>query len=224
MRISRSKRLLYGWFVLFAVMLTACTSDSQRGLSEKQQIVDAVMTVEENEYDLVYFNKPYKQYHEAVNEIVSEEYRASMSGEIVFGYDNETYTRDDLANMPQEEYDKHKEHMLNIIRGMGMDKISATVRISDVYAGNQSNQVQIYTIEKKELNNQPFTATTKRYALEKHGDKWLINDVEYDKYTYGSEMKAEELDKGLKGLKYQTHDGEVIDYPTVVVFSGVGGQ
>lgn len=212
----------YGLLVLFTIMLTACTSDWQMGLSEKQQIVNDVMTIEENEFDLIYFNKSYTQYYKELNEMVSEKYWALMSSEIVFGYNDETFTRSDLANMPQEEYDKHKEHMLNIIRGMGMDNISATVRISDVYTGAQPNQVNIYTIEKKELKNQPFTATTKKYSLEKQGEKWLIYDVEQDKFTYGSEMTAEEMEKGITGLKFQIHDGEVIEYQKVIVLSGVG--
>lgn len=210
--------LLCGSLLLFATILVACTSDSPMGPSEKQQIVEHVKTVEQSEFDLIYFNKSYKQYHKVVNEIASEEYWASISGEIVFGYDSATYTRDDLANMPQEEYDKHKERMHNIIRGMDMDKLSATVRISDVYEGDQSNQVNVYTIENKELKDQPFTATTKKYTLEKHNEKWLITDVEQDKFTYGSEQTEE----GIKRLNYQTHDGKVIGYPTVIVLSGVG--
>jgi hypothetical protein len=216
--------LLCVLLLLFATILAACTSDSQMERSEKQQIVEHVKTVEESEFDLIYFNKSYKQYHKVVNQIVSEEYWSSISGEIVFGYDSETYTRDDLANMPQEEYDKHKERMLNIIRGMDMDKLSATVRISDVYEGNQSNQVHIYTIENKELKVQQFTATTKMYTLEKHSEKWLITDVEQDKFTYGNEQTAEEMEEGIKGLKYQTNDGKVIGYPTVIVLSGVGKE
>ena len=218
----RYKSLLCGALLLFMTILAACTSDSSLGRSEKKQMVEHVQTVEESEFDLIYFNKSYKQYHKVINEIVSEKYWASISGEIVFGYDSATYTRDDLANMPQEEYDKHKEHMLNIIRGMDMDKLNATVRISDVYEVDQSNQVNIYTIEHKELKDQPFTATTKRYSLEKHSETWLITEVEQDKFTYGSEQTAEEIEDGIKGLNYQTHDGKVIGYPTVIVLSGVG--
>lgn len=217
-------RLLCGLLLLFATNLAACASDSAMGRSEKQQLVEHLKEVEESEFDLIYFNKSYKQYHKGVNEIVSEEYWESISGDIVFGYDSATYTRDDLANMPQEEYDKHKERMLNIIRGMDMDKLSATVRISDVYERDQSNQVNIYTIENKELKDQPFTATTKKYTLEKQNEKWLITDVEQDKFTYGSEQTAEEMEEGIKGLSYQTHDGKVIGYPTVIVLSGVGKE
>jgi len=216
------KSLLCGLLLLFITILAACTSDSSLGRSEKNQMVEHVKTVEESEFDLVYFNKSYKQYLKVVNEIVSEAYWASISGEIVFGYDSATYTRDDLANMPQEEYDKHKERMLNIIRGMDMDKVNVTVRISDVYEGNQSNLVNIYTIENKELKDQPFTTTTKKYSLEKRSEKWLITEVEQDKFTYGSEQTAEEIEDGIKGLNYQTHDGKVIGYPTVIVLSGVG--
>ncbi|MGZ9583171.1 hypothetical protein [Paenibacillus marinisediminis] len=220
----RFKSLLCGLLLLFITILAACTSDSSMGRSEKQQLVEHVKTVEESEFDLIYFNKSYKQYLEAVNEIVSEEYWVSISDEIVFGYDSVTYTRDDLANMSQGEYDKHKERMLALIRGTGLDKLSATVRISDVYKGNQSNQVNIYTIENKGLKDQPFTATTKKYTLENYSGKWLITNVEQDKFNYGNEQTAEKMEEGIKGLKYQTHDGKFIDYPTVLVLSGAGKE
>lgn len=218
----KSISLLCGSLLLFATILVACTSNSQVGSSEKQQIVEHVKTVEESEFDLIYFNKSYKQYHNAINEIVSEEYWASIRSEIIFGYDSRAYTRDDLVNMPQEEYDKHKEHMLNLIHGIGMEKLSATVRISDVYEGEQSNQVNIYTIENKEMIDQPFSATTKKYTLEKRNEKWLITKVEQDKFNYGNEQTAEEREEGIKGLNYQIHDGKVIGYPTVIVLSGIG--
>ena len=218
----KSISFLCGSLLLFATILVACTSNSPMGSSEKQQIVEHVKTVEESEFDLIYFNKSYKQYHKAIDEIVSEEYWASIRSEIIFGYDSRAYTRDDLVNMPQEEYDKHKEHMLNLIHGIGMEKLSATVRISDVYEGEQSNQVNIYTIENKESKDQPFSETTKKYTLEKHNEEWLITKVEQDKFNYGNEQIAEEIEEGVKGLNYQTHDGKVIGYPTVIVLSGVG--
>lgn len=220
----KSIRFLSGLLLLFTIILAACTSESSLERSDKQQIVNDVKTVEENEFDLIYFNKSYTQYHKVLSEIVSEEYWASTRGEIVFGYDDATYTRDDLANMSQEEYDKHKEHMLNLIRGTGMDKLNTTVRISDVYEGKQSNQVNIYTIENKELKDQPFTTTTKKYTLEKHNEKWLITDVEQDKFNYGSDQTEEELEEGIKALNYQTHVETVIGYPTEMVLSGVGKE
>ena len=217
----RFKSLLCGALLLFITILAACTFDSSLGRSEKKQMVEHVKTVEESEFDLIYFNKSYKQYLKVVNEIVSEEYWVSISDEIVFGYDNATYTRDDLSNMSQGEYDKHKEHMTNLIRRMEMDKLSVTVRISDVYEVNH-NQVNIYTFENKELRDRPFTATTKKYTLENHSGKWLIADVEQDKFTYGSDQTAEKMEEGIKSLKYQTHDGKDIGYPTVKVLSGAG--
>ncbi|NMO97028.1 hypothetical protein [Paenibacillus lemnae] len=220
----KSIKLLSGLLLLFTIILAACTTESSLGRSEKQQIVNNVKAVEESEFDLTYFNKSYTQYHKVLSEIVSEDYWASTRDEILFGYNGATFSRDDLANMPQEEYDKHKEHMLNIIRGMDMDKLNATVRISDVYKGNQPHQVNIYTIENKELKAQPFTATTKKYTLEKHNEKWLIVDVKQDKFNYESKQAAEELEKRIKALKYQTHDGTVIGYPTVMVLSGVGKE
>lgn len=218
----KSTSLLCGLLLLFATILVACTSNSPMRSSEKQQIVEHVKTVEESEFDLIYFNKSYKQYHNAINEIVSEEYWASIRAEIIFGYDSRAYTRYDLVNMSQEEYDKHKEHILNLIHGIGMEKLSTTVRVSDVYEGNQSNQVNIYTMENKDLKDQPFSATTKKYTLEKRNEKWLITKVEQDKFNYGNEQTAEEMDKGIRGLNYQTHDGKAIGYPTVIVLSGVG--
>lgn len=212
-------------FVLLVFMTTlsaACTSNSSMGISETQKLVEQVRTVEESEFDLIYFNKPYKRYFKAVNEVVSDEYWVSISEEIVFGYDDVTYTRDDLVNMTQEEYDKHKDRMLRLIRGTGMDKLSANVHISDVYTTNQPNQANIYTVEKKELKDQPFTTTTKKYTLEKRNEEWLITDVVQDMFSYGSEQSAVEREEGVRGLKYQAHDGEDIDYPTVIVLSGVG--
>ncbi|MFD0961351.1 hypothetical protein [Paenibacillus chungangensis] len=206
------------WLLLLSIsILAACTSATSLGRSEKQQMVEHVKTVEKSEFDLIYFNKSHKQYFKIVNEIVSEEYWVSMSDEVVFGYDSVTYTRDDLKNMSQWDYDKHKERMLRLIHRIEMDKLSVTVRISDVYKGNQANQVNIYTFENKELKDQPFTATTKKYTLEKLDKKWLITGVEQDKFNYGSEQTAEEMEEGIKGLKYQTHDGKAIGYPTVLV-------
>lgn len=218
----RVKVFLCGLLLFFITILAACTSDSSMGRSEIQQMVEHVKTIEENEFDLIYFNKSYKEYHKVVNEIVSEEYWASIRGEIVFGYDGVTYTRDDLSNMSQEEYDKHKERMLGLIHGTGLDKLSANVRISDIYKVNQSNQVNIYTIENKELKDSPFTTTTKKYTLEKHSGKWLITDVEQDKFTHGSEQTAEKIEEGIQSLEYQTHEGKVTGYPTVIVLSGAG--
>ncbi|MCU6709764.1 hypothetical protein M6D81_13760 [Paenibacillus sp. J5C_2022] len=218
----RFKTILCGLLLLFSTVLAACTSDSSLGRSEKELMVDHVKAVEESEFDLIYFNKSYKQYLKVVNEIVSEAYWVSMSDEIVFGYDGATYTRDDLANMSQGEYDNHKEHMLNLIRGTDMDNVSVTIRISDVYEGDQSNQVNIYTIENKELIDRPLTATAKKYTLEKYSGKWLIADVEQDKFTYGSEQTAKNAEEGIKSLKYQTHEGKVVGYPTVIVLSGAG--
>lgn len=218
------KSYLYGVLLLFILILAACTSDSSMGISEKQQILEHVKMVEESEFDLIYFNKSHKQYFEVMNEIVSEEYWMSISDEIVFGYDDVTYTRDDLTNMSQEEYDKHKDRMLEFIHQVGMNKLSATLRISDVYKGNQSNQVNIYTIENKELKDSPFTTITKKYTLEKHDGNWLITDVELDKFTHGSEQTAETMEAGVQSLKYQTHDDNDIGYPTVVVLSEVGKE
>ncbi|MEK3796069.1 hypothetical protein MKX42_30470 [Paenibacillus sp. FSL R7-0204] len=102
-------------------------------------------TVEQNKYNLLNLHKSYRQYHKAVNELVSEEYWASISGEIVFGYDAAIYTRDDLANMLQEEYDILKERMLHILRGAEMDKLSATVRIEQdkfTYGSGQTAELR----------------------------------------------------------------------------------
>ncbi|MHA7965987.1 hypothetical protein ACX93W_17840 [Paenibacillus sp. CAU 1782] len=217
-------KLSCGLLLLFAVVLTACTSDSGMGRSEKQQLVENVKTLEESEFDLIYFNKSYNQYHKAVNEMVSDDYWTSVSDNLVFGYDNKSYDHDDLANMSQEEYARHKEQMLNIIHGMGMDKLSASVQISDVYEGSTPSQVHIYTIETKELKDQPFTTTTKKYSLEKINGNWLITGVEQDKLSHGSEQATEEMEEGILGLKYQTHDNKVIGYPTSFVLSGVGKE
>lgn len=183
-------------------------------------MVEQVRIVEQNEYDLIYFRQPYESYHTAVNERVSEEYWAARSDEIVFGHDDATYTRDDLAKMTQEEYDKHKEVMRNILRGMDMDKLQATVRISEVYAGNNANEANICTIEHKELKDQPYTATTKQYSLEKRSGQWLITKVEQDKYTYASGQTSAEQEEGIKALRYQVHEDKEIGYPTVAVLSG----
>lgn len=218
----KSKFFMCGFLLLFITILAACTSNSSLGHSEKQQMVEHVKTVEESEVDLIYFNKSYEEYYKDINEIVSEDYWASISGDIIFGYDNATFTRNDLANMQQEEYDNHKERMLNVIRGIGFDKLNAKISISEVYEGNQSDQVNIYTLENKNLKDEPFTVTTKRYSLEKHSEKWFVTKVELDKFTYGSELTAEEIEEGIKGLNYQTHDGKVIEYSSVISWSGEG--
>jgi hypothetical protein len=218
----KSNVYLLGLLLLVITILTACTSGSSLNNSVKKQIVEHIKTVEESEYDLIYFNKSYTQYHKAINEMVSEEYWASTGDDIVFGYDNETYTKDALTTMPQEEYDKHKESRLNVIREIGMDKLNAKVRISEVYEGKESNQANVYTLEIKELMDQPFTATTKKYSIEKRGEKWLITNVERDKVTLKNDMTAEEVEKEIQNIDYQTHEGKAVDYPTVFVLSGVG--
>jgi hypothetical protein len=218
----KSNVYLLGLLLLVITILTACTSGSSLNNSVKKQIVEHIKTVEESEYDLIYFNKSYTQYHKAINEMVSEEYWASTGDDIVFGYDNETYTKDALTTMPQEEYDKHKESRLNVIREIGMDKLNAKVRISEVYEGKESNQANVYTLEIKELMDQPFTATTKKYSIEKRGEKWLITNVERDKVTLNNDMTAEEVEKEIQNIDYQTHEGKAVDYPTVFVLSGVG--
>ncbi|OBR69204.1 hypothetical protein A7K91_00250 [Paenibacillus oryzae] len=218
----KSKAYLSGLLLLVITILTACTSGSALNNSVKKQIVEHIKTVEESEYDLIYFNKSYTQYHKAINEMVSEQYWASTGDDIVFGYDNETYTKDALTTMPQEEYDRHKERMLNVIRQMGMDKLDTTVRISEVYEGKESSQANVYTLEIKELKGEPFTAMTKKYALEKRSENWLITKVEQDKLSFGNDLTAEEVEKEIKNLDYQVHEGKAIDYPTVIVLSGVG--
>lgn len=218
----KSKAYLSGLLLLVITILTACSSGSALNNSVKKQIVEHIKTVEESEYDLIYFNKSYTQYLKALNELVGEEYWASTGDDIVFGYDNETYTKDTLTDMAQEEYDKHKEYMLNVIRQMGMDKLDTTVRISEVYEGKVSSQANVYTLEIKELKGEPFTAMTKKYALEKRSENWLITKVEQDKLSFGNDLTAEEVEKEIKNLDYQVHEGKAIDYPTVIVLSGVG--
>ncbi len=218
----KSNVYLLGLVLLVITILTACTSGSSLNNSVKKQIVEHIKIVEESEYDLIYFNKSHKQYHEAINELVGEEYWASTGDDIVFGYDNETYTKDTLTDMAQEEYDKHKESRLNVIREIGMDKLNAKVRISEVYEGKESNQANVYTLEIKELMDQPFTATTKKYSIEKRGEKWLITNVERDKVTLNNDMTAEEVEKEIQNIDYQTHEGKAVHYPTVFILSGVG--
>jgi len=217
-------KMIIGVFTLIIMLaLTACTSNSSLDISEKQQMVEHVKMIEENEFDLMYFNKSYALYYKVVNGLVSEQYWKLLRDEIVFGYDDVTYTRNDLATMSQEDYEKHKEHMLRLIRGVGMDmeKLSVTLNISDVYTAEQSNQANIYILENKELNGALVTTTTKKYTLEKQSGKWLIIDVAQDKITYESQQTKEEMEERVKGLKYQSHDGNAIGYPSVAVLSEV---
>lgn len=203
------------FLLVLSVLATACVSDASMRDAEKKMIVEQVKTVVRNEFDLIYFKQTYNQYHEAIKELASEEYRAALSDEIVFGYNNETYTREDMANMPAEEYDRHKEHMLRLNRDTGLDNVRIIVKISDVYEGNQTGKVHIYVMENKELHDDPMTTTTKKYSLEKRGGKWLVTHVEQDKVTHGSDDTAEEIEDGIKGLKFQLHDGEAVRYTTI---------
>lgn len=206
--------------LLFCMFVAAaCSSDSSLGRSEKQQLAEMVKTVEAMELDLIYFHRTHTQYFEAMNEMVSDGYWSSIGNEIVFGYDGVTYAREDLAKMPQAEYELHKEHMLRLIQGIGMDQLTATVRISEVYPGDQPHRLTIYTVEEKELKAHPFTTTTKKYALEKQSGTWLITGVEKDTFTYGSEQTAAQVEEGRKRLSHQTHDGQDIGYPSVFVWS-----
>jgi hypothetical protein len=46
--------------------------------------------------------------------------------------------------------------------------------------------------------------------------------VERDKVTLNNDMTAEEVEKEIQNIDYQTHEGKAVDYPTVFVLSGVG--
>lgn len=219
----RCKAFLLGLLPLFFISLAACTSDFAQ--SEKQQMVEHVSTAAETEFDLIHFNKSYKQYHKIMNEIVDEEYWKALEDEIVFGYEDMTYTRNDLANISQEQYDEHKKHMLDLMHSIGMDRLSVNLHISDVYNGDQSNQAYIYTIENQELKeDEPLKTITKKYRMEKQSKEWLITDVLQDEFTYGSDQTAEAIEKNIEELKYQTHDGKSVGYPTVLVLSGLGEE
>lgn len=220
----KGKGLVVGLLLLVTMILSACTANTSLKTVEKQQIVEQVTSVEKNEYDLIYFNISYEQYAKALTTVVSEQYWDRLSEDTVFGYDNEVYTRDDLANMSQTEYDDHKKYMVRLIEAIGMDQINATVRLSDVYEGEQANQVHLYTIEQKDIEERPMTVTTKRYTLEKVEEQWLVSDVEQDKFTYGSDQTAEEAEAAIKQLAYQTHHDKEVGYPTSFVLAGVGKE
>jgi hypothetical protein len=44
--------------------------------------------------------------------------------------------------------------------------------------------------------------------------------VEQDTVTHGSEDTVEEIEDGIKGLKFQLHDGETVRYTTVIELPG----
>ena len=207
------------WLSL-AFTITACAANPSITEAEKKQIVENVKSVVQNEFDLYYFKKTYAQYDEALNGIVGEEYLAALSDDIVFGYNDNAYTREDLANMTAEEYAQHKDFMLRLIRSMGLDKVRAIVKISDVYEGSRHGQIHVYAMESKELHDRPMTTTTLKYALEKRDGKWLVTGVERDKLSHGPDASAEDIEAGIEALQFQQHEGEAVRYATVIELSG----
>lgn len=204
-----------------AVLITACASGtSLHDDAEKKRILENVETVLRSEHDLLHFHITYAQYDEAIHDIASGEYRAALRDEIVFGYNDESYTREDMAGMTVEEYERHKEFMLRMMRHVGLDKVRTVVKISDVYEGDRPDQAVVYALESKTLQDRPMTTTTLKYSLEKRDGQWLVTNVERDKLTHGPDDTAEEIEDGIKGLQYQRHGGEAVRYSTVIELAG----
>jgi hypothetical protein len=146
---TKDEAVRISFLAVSAVLITACASGTSLHDSEKKRILENVETVLRNEYDLLNFHITYAQYDDAINEIVSGEYREALRDEIVFGYNGELYTREDLAGMTDEEYERHKAYMLGVIRDTGLDKVRTVVKISDVYEGDEPGQVHVYAMENK---------------------------------------------------------------------------
>ncbi|CAM3490428.1 hypothetical protein [Marinicrinis lubricantis] len=216
------------WICLTAIMLwgmlslSAC-SDPMLSEEERQDIIDQITILETSEYDLVYFNINYQQYLEQVNGIIDDTYLKSIEDQIIFGYDDKKYTRADLVDMSTQEWEEHKDHMLPLIQGIGMDNQKSVISFSKVYEDEASKKIYIYTTEDKVLNGKAFTKTNRKYTFDRIKDRWLVTSVEFDKFTYGSEQTEEEIQTSISGLKYQTHADKPVEYiEETITLEGTG--
>ncbi|MGM0885177.1 MAG: hypothetical protein ACQEXQ_29555 [Bacillota bacterium] len=208
----RLKLCIISCVLLILTGLTACGSGQSLNEKEKQQIIEQVKKLETSEYDLFFFKINYDEYLARVEGVVRDSYLESVSDRIIFGYDGTEYTSENLIGMPQDELDKHKEHMLKLITSMGFDQQKVTIQFSEIYDSEQENQVYLYTSETKEVKDKPETKTNKKYTLDLLEGRWIITSAEQDKITFGSEQTPEENQLKLKEQKYQKHEGQAIKY------------
>lgn len=210
--------------VLLVAMTASCGPGKLLKFKMQQQMTEHVKLLETNEYDLLYLNQTYDEYLAAVDGIVSEAYLESLSDHIVFGYNDVNYTREDLAGMSQQDYTKHKEHMIGILHELGLDQVKVTIRLSDVYRGESESEAYMYTRETKELKDQPFTLTTKQYKLEMQDRRWTIVAVKQEKYTYDNKLTEAENESAARALPFQKVDDHTITYKSTLVFPSVGEE
>jgi hypothetical protein len=208
--------------LLFTVILSACSAGNLSDEKEKQQVVNLIKEIEINDYNLYYFKIDYDTYLANIEGMVSEEYLDEISDRIIFGYDGVEYTSKELIGMPHEEWKEHKKYMLNLIRGMDMEDVEASIQVSNVYKSELDDKLYLYTSEIKALNGKSSTKTNKKYTIKLIYDQWLVTSVEQDKFTLGSEMTPEEIQTGMDKMKYQTHEEQPVQYQDdVLVLKGV---
>lgn len=216
------KCLTGGILILVMLMMTACSNGQSLDKEAKLQMVDKVKKLETYEYDLYYFNIDYNEYLDLVKGTVNEEYLNAVSDRIIFGYNEVEYTSKELTGMPREEWNKHKEHMLQTIKHLELDKQIETVQLSDPYIGDLEDQAFIYVSDLREIKGKPFIQTYKKYMLNRMEDQWLITSVESDRYTFGSDHSEEEIQSQLAKLNYQTHEDQPVKYlEDTLVLQGV---
>lgn len=206
------KNCLVGCALLFMTILIACSAGQTIGGKEKSEIIDKIKILETSEYALYNFKIDYDAYLAQVDGIVSDAYLKAVSDQVIFGYDGAKYTSKELLGMTQEEWSKHKDYMLGLIKGIGVNEQESTIQISEPYNSEQENEVFIYTSQIKEVKDKPFTKTNKKYTLNLLDSQWLITNVESDHFTYGSEKSEEEIQSKLTEMNYQKHENLPIEY------------
>lgn len=189
--------------------LTACTFTGEKQRNE--QLHQAIKKLEENEFDLLYMKKSYEEYEKVVSELVADSYIEKLKDQIVFGYDEQSYTRSDMKLMTQPEWHEHQKRMLSIMEGLGMDKLETNIRISIPYETDNKNKLYLYTSSLFRLQGEEFTYVTKRYELQLNENRWLVTDVETDKVTLG-EGSEEQREQDKAKLDFQLHGEQPVQY------------
>lgn len=210
------KKYLLGSIILLMSFLTACSG----GQSLDEKIIDKIKKFETSEYDLYYFNIDYDTYLAQVDEIVSDAYLDAEKDRVIFGYLGANYTSKELKGMPHDEWSKHKDTMLGIFDFLKGQKV--TIHFSKPFDSEQENQLFVYTSQMKEVNDESFAKTNKKYTMNMIEGQWLVTSVELDRFVYGSERTEDETQSGLAKMKYQMHDDHPIEYlKDTVVLQGV---
>jgi len=184
-----------------------------------------VKQFEKSEYELYFFKSDYNSYLHEVNGIVSEIFLDSLSDRIIFGYYNMKYTSKELIDMPNNEWEKHKSHMLRLTERIGLNEQKVVIQFSDIYKSDEKSKVYVFTSETKTIKDRTITKTNKMYTLNLVDKNWVITNVEQDKYTVGSEKAANEIEADLNKMNFQNYEGQPVTYSAEpLTLEGIGEE